>query len=99
MDVFQYGKIPSAESRTRKHVSSDIAERSLCRHHESLRIKPLGCAAQNHGACKGWIRGWPNGIFRISVVRRIEAQLRREGKSGLNRHDAVQRPSAGQAVS
>src|ERR1700693_2083958 len=97
MHVLHDGEIPCGQPWTSEHVSGYVAESTSGRDLERICIEPCGRATQNHWARKRRVPVGADWIACISVIGRVEAQLRREGKSGLDRDDAVQPSSADDA--
>src|SRR5215472_3211129 len=99
-DVFQHREIPGGQSRADVSVAADVSVEAAGRWRSDKRrgIEPLRRSAQNHGATEIWIQERAHGIAGVAIVRRVVAELRREGESRLGGEDASYRPSADHPV-
>src|SRR5487761_194494 len=93
-------QVPRSKSGTDQRVSTEISIKSTAvgRRKECSGIKPFFRSAKNHWARECGVYKWAHRISRVSVVRRVVAELWREREA---RSSGARRPapaSAGRGV-
>src|ERR1700680_188133 len=90
--ILERGEIPRRQTRTRVAIPPHIAIETAVarRRNEGIGVEPLVRIPRRHRSRECGIEKRPDRIARITVVRRVVAELWRQRESRLHARDGVQ---------